>query len=311
MYFQLNNIPMFHGAYMIINATHKITPNHMTTTFKGVRTRFVDTPLIDSNTMYMSMLGAIGDGTSTGGSGSGSGSGGGTTFDKIDSTQASFVNYQVKETNGLKYQEKGPPPAKGDNWAMEEVGKFMQALAAKWHTTYVSTTFSDVLYINNFGAYGGGTNKKHGKVSLHSYGRACDLRPMMKTKTVTKWNVGQSNYSSDQNKKWMQMAIDLANSGTYKVTIDNIILNDTALVTHFKGLGIKNKKGGNMVIKATGHDNHIHIEFDLPSRVASDIAKGVDGNGDKITSNGVDGDISTNTIKPLSKTEMKTHVGKI
>ena len=321
MYFQLNNIPMFHGAYMITKASHKITPNHMTTTFKGSRTRFVDTPLMDSNEMYMSMLGAIGDGTSTSGSGSGSGSGSagrGTTFDKLDSTQATFVNYEVKETNGLKYQEKGPPPAQGDNWAMEAVGKFMQDMAAKWHTAYASTTFSDTLYINNFGAKGGGTNKTHGKVSLHSYGRACDLRPMMKTKAITKWNVGDSNYSSEQNKKWMQMAIDLANSGTHNVTIDNIILNDTALIAHFKGLGIENKKGGNMVIstrdkqgKLAYHNNHIHIEFDLPTRVGLFIEQGVDGNGDKITSNGVAGSVSTNTIKSLSKAEMKTHVGKI
>jgi LAS superfamily LD-carboxypeptidase LdcB len=61
MYFQLNNIPMFHGAYMIINTTHKITPNFMTTTFKGVRTRYVDTPLTDSETLYMSMLGTLSD----------------------------------------------------------------------------------------------------------------------------------------------------------------------------------------------------------------------------------------------------------
>jgi murein DD-endopeptidase MepM/ murein hydrolase activator NlpD len=61
MYFQLNNIPMFHGAYMIIHTKHKITANHMKTTFKGVRTRFVDTPLIDSETLYMSMLGTLSD----------------------------------------------------------------------------------------------------------------------------------------------------------------------------------------------------------------------------------------------------------
>jgi len=83
MYFQLNNIPMFHGAYMIIKATHKITPNHMTTNFKGVRTRFIDTPLIDSNTIYMSMLGNIGNGDGSGVSSLDSvagGTGGGSTY---------------------------------------------------------------------------------------------------------------------------------------------------------------------------------------------------------------------------------------
>lgn len=61
MYFQLNNIPMFHGGYLIINAKHKIEPNFMTTTFKGTRTRYVDTPQVDAKSLYMSMLGTLSD----------------------------------------------------------------------------------------------------------------------------------------------------------------------------------------------------------------------------------------------------------
>jgi hypothetical protein len=37
MYFQLNNIPMFRGAYQIIQVEHDLVPGNMTTTFKGVR----------------------------------------------------------------------------------------------------------------------------------------------------------------------------------------------------------------------------------------------------------------------------------
>ena len=37
MYFQLNNIPMFRGAYQIIQVEHDITPGNMITSFKGVR----------------------------------------------------------------------------------------------------------------------------------------------------------------------------------------------------------------------------------------------------------------------------------
>ena len=37
MYFQLNNIPMFKGAYMITKVSHNITPGNMSTTFTGVR----------------------------------------------------------------------------------------------------------------------------------------------------------------------------------------------------------------------------------------------------------------------------------
>ena len=37
MYFQLNNIPMFKGTYIIYNVSHSITPGNMTTTFGGQR----------------------------------------------------------------------------------------------------------------------------------------------------------------------------------------------------------------------------------------------------------------------------------
>lgn len=37
MYFQLNNIPMFRGAYMIIKVEHRITNGDMTTVFTGIR----------------------------------------------------------------------------------------------------------------------------------------------------------------------------------------------------------------------------------------------------------------------------------
>lgn len=46
MYFQLNNIPMFRGAYMIINVEHNITPGNMTTSFKGVRINKNKIPMI-------------------------------------------------------------------------------------------------------------------------------------------------------------------------------------------------------------------------------------------------------------------------
>lgn len=45
MYFQLNNVPMFRGAYVIISTSHSIKPNHMTTTFKGVRVKKENTPI--------------------------------------------------------------------------------------------------------------------------------------------------------------------------------------------------------------------------------------------------------------------------
>jgi hypothetical protein len=44
MYFDLQNVPFFNGAYLITSVSHSITPNHMTTNFKGVRQSKYITP---------------------------------------------------------------------------------------------------------------------------------------------------------------------------------------------------------------------------------------------------------------------------
>ena len=53
MYFQLNNIPMFRRAYIIINVEHDITPGNMSTSFKGVRINKTKMPLLKN---YMSSI---------------------------------------------------------------------------------------------------------------------------------------------------------------------------------------------------------------------------------------------------------------
>jgi hypothetical protein len=56
MYFQLNNIPMFHGAYMITRVKHSIKPNNMLTNFTGVRIRNVDTPIFTNGELFMQLF---------------------------------------------------------------------------------------------------------------------------------------------------------------------------------------------------------------------------------------------------------------
>ena len=36
-YFQINNIPIFNGSYLILSVEHNITPNTMTTSFTGTK----------------------------------------------------------------------------------------------------------------------------------------------------------------------------------------------------------------------------------------------------------------------------------
>lgn len=71
MYFQLDNIPMFHGAYMITRVKHSIVPNSMSTNFTGVRIKQTQTKLVDAMDVYMSLIdeqnleGATGGGGTT------------------------------------------------------------------------------------------------------------------------------------------------------------------------------------------------------------------------------------------------------
>ena len=66
MYFQLTNIPMFRGAYLILKASHNIKPNHMTTTFKGVRIAGIDVPLVTSETVSLGLFNQFSDVDTTG-----------------------------------------------------------------------------------------------------------------------------------------------------------------------------------------------------------------------------------------------------
>lgn len=45
-YFVLENVPMFRGAYLILQVQHNITANHMKTSFEGVRIRKIPQPFV-------------------------------------------------------------------------------------------------------------------------------------------------------------------------------------------------------------------------------------------------------------------------
>ena len=47
-YFQLENVPLFNGAYIILNVEHNITPNKMTTTFSGTKLLKYPVPRVTS-----------------------------------------------------------------------------------------------------------------------------------------------------------------------------------------------------------------------------------------------------------------------
>ena len=55
MYFQLNNVPMFRGLYMIINVKHSIKAGDMTTIFTGVRVSRYSLPDVNDILMHSSI----------------------------------------------------------------------------------------------------------------------------------------------------------------------------------------------------------------------------------------------------------------
>lgn len=306
MYFQLNNIPMFHGAYMITHVKHSITPNNMSTNFTGVRIREPETKIFDASDLYMSIIDSLDTASMGGGSG-----GGGTAVNGTGAEVAPFVDFEVKETTGLKYQIKT-----NDNYLIKEAGLFMEELAKRWYNKNHTLTNSDTLQIRCFGSYGGGGVAKHSDNSRHYMGLAVDLRPMMNNKgNKSGWNVGDKGYDREKNKEFIQMAINLSNEFAKKpltkdsgpIAIQNIILNDTELINHFS-----NKKGsqGNIVISSPGHNNHIHMEWDTPSRVLNAIKNGDLPEG--LVSSGVAGTIVKFAGKaPSNDTDKFASLGKI
>ena len=63
MYFKLENVPMFHGTYLIIDVKHDIKPHHAKTTFKGVRQPIVTAPLVTDalSLLDLSLIGQVED----------------------------------------------------------------------------------------------------------------------------------------------------------------------------------------------------------------------------------------------------------
>ena len=54
-YFQLDNVPFFHGAYLIEQVSHNITPHYIETTFTGARVPRYIAPIVEFSTTYVNI----------------------------------------------------------------------------------------------------------------------------------------------------------------------------------------------------------------------------------------------------------------
>lgn len=308
MYFQLNNIPMFHGAYLITKVKHSLEPNSMSTVFSGVRIRKIETKLVDSESLYMSMLGALTKSENNDTSIK-LGSSNTTPISNYGNNDdiSSYVSYEVKEENsggGLKYQYNIKA-----RYTIKENGEFMEKLATKWYNDNNFPDFENTLWLNDLSLLGGGQLDPH---KTHQKGTSSDIKPISKESgkkngkpVCIKTVLGANNYSQERTKKLIKTALDL--SGKDGV-IRQIYFNDKDLINYFNNYFGDGKA---MVIKMGGHDNHLHFEFNIPKRVTDEItANKGKNNGNSEYNPDLKGTV-VKVDKIPSISERLNHLGKV
>lgn len=250
MFFQLDNVPMFRGAYTIIKVTHNIKPNSMTTNFTGVRMRFNKTKMIDESILVKNMLGDIGEINTDG-----------ANLNNLSGARYSkYITYKLdsNKNNGLIKQSNTVK-----NYCIKEIGEFIEYVAKLWHSQSISKSYSDVIYYNDLSKIYGGDILYH---ESHEEGTSFDFRMMTIDKQVRSVTINDSHYDREATKKLLQLFID--SQASRKGWLNNKIIKavytqDNQLITHFANSGVPFKSVPN-------HSNHIHIEFYPPDDVVND-----------------------------------------
>lgn len=117
MYFQLMNIPMWSGVYMIFNVTHSISPGNMVTKFKGMK--ISRTPLPYNSSWYMFKPdNSAQDGYDEYVNEGGSTNVGTIRFDDGTITYSAMANYEIVYRDGEE-----PPTAFGTKMACRGVNE--------------------------------------------------------------------------------------------------------------------------------------------------------------------------------------------
>jgi len=283
MYFQLDNVPMFHGLYLIIKVAHRISNNSMITTLKGVRIKEVKTKMVDDSTLFNAFFSDLTDSINNGSLSGLTNSG---TFPSSEYSE--FITAQLPPVcSGLEvqgYNGKNEGFSNGRavyRYGIKEVVDFLILLGSKWYQYARNTEYNDTIYYNDLSTKNGSDNKGH---KSHKKGLSFDFRPIcnkVKNKkgelvnfTGTISNSGSDNYSVEGNKAFIKLALDLAKSVGYgkTKTIKVFWYNDDTLINEFNNYyGSDDPRG--LVKPMDGHSNHMHIEFYPPERVEKDIAE--------------------------------------
>jgi hypothetical protein len=269
MYFQLYNVPMFHGAYTIIKVTHDIRPNHMTTTFKGHRVRKIKTKMVDDSTIFMNLIGSLSDVDFEGASINNLSSGG---YNSAGAPPwAGCISYQLQDNNGLKVQggQNSITSGRIKNYMVKEIGDFMELIGILWYDEAKKSGIAgNTIYYNDASKLFGGDLPPH---KSHKSGIDIDFRMLRKDNKDASAKYTDKAYDRDATIKLLEFIFDTAlKQSKIKSNTSQIVsvayFNDPQVISHFS-----NYKGYNraMVKNSPGHDDHIHLKFNLPDRISN------------------------------------------
>jgi len=107
-YFELTNIPMFYGTYLITEVKHNVKPHHIGTTFKGVRQPLATVPIVEDIATAMNLslkdLEPLAGGNVLNTTSGGGGGGGSYGTSSINVTNVSASNgFYVQQSDGDLY----------------------------------------------------------------------------------------------------------------------------------------------------------------------------------------------------------------
>jgi hypothetical protein len=310
MYFQLNNIPMFRGAYLIYKVTHSIKPHSMTTTIKGNRVKKAKTPLVDKYTMYMNLLGGSSDSTASIRSSNYSGDPNAKPESKFIDTNLNFYwldsNGKIptgKDTLGITNTNKqftGLKPYNGtsnDPYLVREIAEVIQAATLKFYNANKNTSKADTIYFGDCSKLWGGPlagHKSHQKgIDIDTLQCRYDKGFGMGSDVTDDGNGSGGDYSRATTKQWLELLFSTPYR-PYTVKKDRQYVNmEGKTVTAKAGTTVKDQKNvqiiwfndttlqkelkekyGSIMQTLTNHSNHLHIRFYTPLRVVEESEEG-------------------------------------
>ena len=198
MYFHLDDIPMFKGAYNIYKVSHTITPHNMTTKFTGTRIKRSKTALIEQSELFGNLLSElITEGGSRKPFGSQSKKKRNAKLSQLngnDATLPSPLNFidtpitmklfpindalsrdtKADVSDGFKLQK-----SEVKIFGLREVVELLQKTFKEFNEQAKDKDFNNVVYLNDISFNGGGITSEH---ASHQIGVDIDLRQITTVK---------------------------------------------------------------------------------------------------------------------------------